>query len=66
MDFVEHERQANNKDQPGKEAQRVGGDMRRNIGSEEECQRVVHQINKQRCVDEIGHPVGFKIQQAMA
>ena len=56
----------NHKDQPGKEAQRVGGDMRCDIGPEEQRQGMVHQIDKQRSIDEIGHAAGLKIKQPVA
>jgi hypothetical protein len=46
MDFVDSDGQST-KHQPGKEAQRVGGDMRCDVSPEEERQRVMHQINKQ-------------------
>ena len=47
MDLVEHDRHAHYKHQSGKEAQRVRGDMRRDVSPEEQRQRVMHQIDKQ-------------------
>jgi hypothetical protein len=40
--------------------------MRRDVSPEEQRQRVMHQINKQRRIDEVGHAAGLKVQQAVA
>ncbi len=66
MDFIEHDRNPHDKHQTGKEAQRVRGDMRGDVSPEEERERVMHQINKQRRIHEVGHAAGLKVQQAVA
>ena len=47
MDFIKHDGNPNHKDQSGKETQRVGRNMWRDISAEEQRQRVVNQVNKQ-------------------
>ena len=66
MDFIQHDGNANHKDQAGEEAQRIRGDMRRNVRPEKQRQRMVNQVDKQRSINEIGDATGFKIQQTMA
>lgn len=65
MDFIQHDGNANHKDQAGEEAQRIRGDMRRYVRPEKQRQRMVNQVDKQRSINEIGDATGFKIQQTM-
>ncbi len=39
--------------------------MRRDVGAEKQRQRMMHQINEQRRINEIGDARGFKVQQPM-
>lgn len=66
MCFVQQYRKADHEHQPGRESQQIRMNMWRNPCTEEQCQRMMHQVDKQGRVNKVTDPRRLEIKHPVA